>query len=400
MRIIILVIVFCTCLSTIIGCKIKTNDRDFEEYAITLMDSTLKYYTSDEFGLFYETYPNSEKAFTTFVDVIDSIHNNRIAFMWSITGVFSAVNSLISLTGSNKYKSFLDDFILTGIKKYYDTIRVPHAYQSYILDAGKSDRFYDDNLWLGINFIENYKLTGNVELLNLSIQAWNFIETGLDSILGGGIYWCEQTKSSKNVCSNAPAAVLALKLYETTNDARYLKAAKEIYKWTKCNLQDTVDNLYFDNISLNGLINKTKFQYNSGQMLQAAVLLYKATNNKQYLYEAKELAIACDNYFFREYINNNRKKFRVLKDGNIWFIAVMLRGFEELYKVDKNRFYIDNFRNTLQEVWSKNPNHNKLFDDKFFIEKSDNKKDTKWLLTQVAMVDMYSRLANINKEIQ
>ena len=65
---------------------------------------------------------------------------------------------------------------------------------------------------------------------------------------------------------------------------------------TKENLQDPADGLYFDNKSLNGEIDRAKFAYNSGQMMQSAALLYRITGEK-YLQEAQRLAAACYNRF-------------------------------------------------------------------------------------------------------
>ena len=43
-----------------------------------------------------------------------------------------------------------------------------------------------------------YEQTGNDAYLASARNIWNFIESGCDSILGGGVYWCEQKKESKN----------------------------------------------------------------------------------------------------------------------------------------------------------------------------------------------------------
>ena len=383
------------CFSLLGGCQSKERTDNFGYYAEVLMDSTLKYYKADKEGLFYDIYPKNDNDLVTCLCGDTTVLKSRVAYLWSMSGTLSSVISLLELTGEQKYESLLNYFTRTIMRCYYDTLRTPYAYQSYISCAGKSDRFYDDNLWLGIDFIECYKLTGNSDYLYSAKKIWDFIESGRDSVLGGGIYWCEQSRSSKNTCSNAPAVVLALKLYKETGNVKYFDAGKDIYEWVRENLRDSSDNIYFDNITLDGSINKTKFQYNSGQMLQAATLLYKATGNKKYLEDAYTLAEACNSYFFKDYTSKDEEKFRVLKNGNMWFIAVMLRGFEELYDIDKNPFYIENFRKTLQCAWDENTNSNKLFDDDLFIEKLHNPKNSKWLLTQVAMIEMYSRLANI-----
>lgn len=46
-------------------------------------------------------------------------------------------------------------------------------------------------------------------------------------------------------------------------------------------------------------------------------------------------------------------------------------------------------------MWEHNPNLNKLFDDDCFVEKRNESRDTKWLLTQAAMIEMFARLAKI-----
>ena len=72
---------------------------------------------------------------------------------------FSAVNALFATTGDKEYKSVLDNKVLVGLEEYFDTRRTPEAYASYINSAPQSDRFYDDNVWLGIDFTDTYMLT-------------------------------------------------------------------------------------------------------------------------------------------------------------------------------------------------------------------------------------------------
>ena len=65
-----------------------------------------------------------------------------------------------------------------------------------------------------------------------------------------------------------------MKLYNLTSDPDYLDLAKKTYRWTKENLCDPSDGVYWDNINLEGNIAKQKYTYNSGQMIQAGVLLF------------------------------------------------------------------------------------------------------------------------------
>ena len=103
-------------------------------------------------------------------------------------------------------------------------------------------------------------------------------------------------------------------------------------------------------------------------------------------------------FFFEDFVADDGTQFRALKNGNVWFVAIMLRGFEEVYAVDGDKRYLNQFIETLRYMWNHNTNVNKLFDDECFVVLPEKKKESKWLLTQAAMVEMYARLANyINK---
>ncbi|MCD8183196.1 MAG: glycoside hydrolase family 76 protein [Bacteroides sp.] len=371
-------------------------DELFAGYADGLLDSTFKYYKVPERCLFNENYPKQENEMVTYLAGSDAMRKDKAAYLWPTSGLYSAVNALLKATGEKKYDTLLQNIILPGLEQYYDTIRKPACYQSYLSEAGYSDRFYDDNVWLGLDFLESYQLTGRKDYLNSSANIWKFLESGCDSVLGGGIYWCEQKKFSKNTCSNAPASVLALKLYQATGDEAYLQAGKNLYHWIQDNLQDTADCLYFDNKKLDGRVGKTKYQYNSGQMLQAAALLYKLTGEEQYLADAQNLTKSCSDYFFEDYTAPDGTAFRALKNGNIWFVAIMLRGFEELYGIDQNSQYLNDFKSTLSYIRVSNRQADGLSPDEQFV-KEPRKKEHKWLLTQAALIEMYARLSTLKQ---
>ena len=360
--------------------------------ATQTLDSLHHYYSVNGSKLLRETYPFSTNFDVSYLgDNVDSASRyNQFSFLWPYSGVFSAVKTIYLSKGDEKYKSMLDNDILPGLEMYFDTQRKPAAYSSYITSVRVSDRFYDDNIWLGIDFTELYLKSNDEKYLHKAELIWQFIESGTDSKLGDGIYWKEQRKNSKNTCSNAPGAVFALKMYEATNDVNYLKRGKELYHWTKTNLQDKSDGLYFDNIRLNGKIDSTKYTYNSGQMLQAAALLYKLTKDKSYLSDANLLAEACTKRFF----DLTELDFPKLKNGNNWFVAVMLRGFVELYTINNDRKYIDNFDKSMDYVWNHLRGENGLFDDTV-LSKKIKPKNTKWLLTQAGMIEIYANLSLI-----
>lgn len=385
------------CISTACGKKQKVEqacESINKERAKETLDSLYKYYSVPESNLLRETYPFDEEYNATYLATEDKSNEpNKYSYLWPFSGTFSSVNTLISGSDSTTYQNLLDKKVLPGLEEYFDTKRTPSAYSSYVFSNPESDRFYDDNVWLGIDFTDIYMQTKDPKYLDKAKLIWKFIQSGTDDKLGGGIYWCEQKKESKNTCSNAPGSVYALKLFEATQDSSYFKEGLALYDWTKTHLQDSTDYLYYDNINLDGKIGEAKFPYNSGQMLQAAALLYKLTADKKYLTDAQNIAKSGYNYFFTDFETPNGDTFKLLKKNDLWFIAVMFRGYAELYGQDGNSIYIDGFRKNLDFAWNNMRDTNGLFNTDWTGKEKDSKK---WLLSQAAFVELYGRMAEID----
>lgn len=374
------------------GCNEKGTSENTQRARSTL-DAIFKHYGIADSRLLRETFPFNESYAATYLAGDDNAgQTNPYSYLWPFSGSLSAVSALYESTRDKSFKLMFDKKVLPGLEMYLDKKRSPDAYASYIHTAPLSDRFYDDNIWIGIDFTDMYLLTGEARYLDKAKEIWKFIESGTDTLLGGGIYWCEQKKFGKNTCSNAPGAVYALKLFEATRDSVYFHQGKTLYHWTKKNLQDPGDYLYYDNIKLNGRIDKTKYAYNSGQMMQAAALLHKLTKEKHYLTDAQNIAASAHKYFFQPFNDENGCSFRLLKKGNVWFTAIMFRGFIELYHQDKNKTYLYDFKKNLNHAWKYMRDENGLFSTDWSGHIRD---DSKWLLTQFAMVEMYARMSKI-----
>lgn len=353
-----------------------------------------RYGVSDGTHLFRETFPYDDAYSATYLGGGDNEKkSNPYSYLWPFSGSLSAYVALLETSNDQKFKKHIDQQVLPGLENYYDQ-RTPVAYASYVNSAPESDRFYDDNIWLGIDFVDLYLHTKEQAYLDKAKEIWTFVESGMDNKLGGGIYWCEQRKESKNTCSNAPAVVYLLKLYQATQSKAFLTKAVDLYSWTKKNLQDPSDKLYWDNISLEGKVQKAKYPYNTGQMIQAGALLYKLTKQKQFLVDAQESAKAGLSYFFS--VNQTESQpvaYPVLRKSDNWFIAIMLRGYIELYHQDNNPQYVNAFKANLDHAWTFMRDQHGLFGKDWSAEKAS--ADKKWLLDQFAIAEMFARLAAI-----
>jgi mannose/cellobiose epimerase-like protein (N-acyl-D-glucosamine 2-epimerase family) len=160
-----------------------------------------------------------------------------------------------------------------------------------VLPAPKpSDRYYDDNVWIVLALAETFEATRDSLYLDRAEATFRFVMSGEDDRLGGGIYWKENERTSKNTCINAPAVVAALRLYQLTGKGDYLETAQRLYDWTRARLQDPEDGLFWDNIKLDGTIDRKKYSYNSALMIRANSLLHALTSEPRYLAEARRIA--------------------------------------------------------------------------------------------------------------
>lgn len=157
----------------------------------------------------------------------------------------------------------------------------------------KGDRYYDDNAWVVLALVEAYEVLGEPALLDRAQEALKFVLSGEDDKLGGGIYWNEPHRNTKNTCSNAPTAAAAIRIWQHTKNPEHLETGRRLYEWTRKQFQDT-DGLFFDHITLDGKLDQTKWTYNSALMIRSATLLYEATGEQAYLDEAKRIAAASE----------------------------------------------------------------------------------------------------------
>ncbi|EGK00227.1 glycoside hydrolase family 76 protein [Dysgonomonas gadei] len=367
----------------------------FLNMADTLMTSVIKLYFGGKYDAWNSSYPN-----------VNGPYWDGIAAVWGQGSAFSGYTNIreASLNSAieQKYTNY-DDRFLYSINKFRNKKGGrAEAYGTYIGD--NDERFYDDNVWIGIDMVNLYEQTGKKEYLDNAEMVWRFLLQGTDNIMGGGIYWKEDSQS-KHTCSTAPAAVMAARLYLQTNDESYLKSAKELYSWCKTVLQDPSDYLYWDNARLNdpndpnsGLqVETSKYSYNSGQPMQAAALLYKITKDPQYLTDAQNIAEASYNRFFKDYYSAALgQNFKIVESSHVWFNAILFRGFVELYKIDNNNKYVTSYAKTMQHVWktSRNTNTNLLNEDY-----CDGNGQSSWdILQQGAFVEILSVLGQLERQ--
>lgn len=253
-------------------------------------------------------------------------------FMWANGVQFSALVGGMKQNKA-KYTPFVAAFF-DGISDYWDSRAAIPGYDAYLSSPGNSDKYYDDNAWMVITFAEAYELTKERRYLDRAIETLRFVLSGWDDKLGGGIYWRED-KKSKNTCSNTPSAVAALSVARHYNKSQYVGWAERIQGWATRTLQ-APNAAYWDNIALDGKVERTQWTYNAALALRADLGIYRMTGNKWYLDEAKRIAHASETIF----VNPKTGGFR----DDALFSHHLVEAFLDLYRETKEPYLLDRAR--------------------------------------------------------
>ncbi|MFD0766020.1 glycoside hydrolase family 76 protein [Mucilaginibacter lutimaris] len=348
-----------------------------------------RYRVPSQPGLFSENYPSNKNDTLNYFQG-EGIKEKEVSFLWPFSGVFSATNVLMRAPGlKNKYKPFQDSLVL-GIEQYRDTVRKPAGYQAYPVKFEKADRYYDDNGLVGIDYMESYFNTKNALYLQRAKDVFKFILSGWNDDVGGGVTWLEGHNDQKPACTNGMATLTALKIYQGCTDKYYLEQGKRFYKWMYETLRDTTTGVITNDVKLNGKQNRTFWTYNTGSLIEAAVMLYRFTGEKQYLQQAQQLA--ADSYKY--YSNVTHDKNLTLHIDLPWFVTVLFRGYEALYKIDGNYKYIAAIEHDLNYAWQTSQDKYGLTTHSWLPRKDELSKP-KWLLDEACIAELYARLSLI-----
>lgn len=260
----------------------------------------------------------------------------------------------------------------TGLPGYDSYVRAPYG------EGG--DMFYDDNEWVALAKVQEFLQTGDRASLDRAKEIFALVESGWDTdpshASPGGVFWTQAPWSQdRNTVSTFPGAELAARLYLITHDTAYLDWAKRSVAWADATLL-APNGLYWDNIKLDGSIDRTQWSYNQGTPIGTYTLLYKATGDRQYLTKAKAIAQASLAF----YSTDDR-----LAGQPIYFNSIYFKNLALLESVTGGHTYRDAQQAYADSLWTdvRDPATN-LF---------PVGAESTTLLDQAAAVQLYATLA-------
>jgi Glycosyl hydrolase family 76 len=229
--------------------------------------------------------------------------DNAYSYLWPMREATAATIDLSIIRSSgHRYDDDVRDRF-RGLRAYWNTDRQPPGYASYVVPplGGGGDLFYDDNAIVGLEFVRAYLRTHDAAARVRAEQIFTVLTGGWDTDTThpcpGGMYWVDATWTSIRAANvTGLATELAAHLYEITHKKTYLEWANRLYSWNRECLRSP-EGLYWNDIGLDGTVNPTLWIYNSGAMIGAGALLYRATGDRDYLAKARADAAAALDYW-------------------------------------------------------------------------------------------------------
>lgn len=234
----------------------------------------------------------------------DSATTQLVNHYWSSDrNVFCAVNDDWDFTTSVDYSYWpqahamdviIDAYKRTGDQKYKDMFA---KWFEGVKRCNWADRkgycgeYYDDSAWIGLTIMRLYETTNDQKYLDAAKVIWKYLQDGWDEENGGGIYWATSHKSDKNSCTMGPSAILGAKIYNATKDQKDLEWAQKIYDWEYEYLYNPANGRVYGGLKSPEMVlsSESPLSYNQGTFAGAAYELYKITGDVTYLNTARKV---------------------------------------------------------------------------------------------------------------
>lgn len=323
---------------------------------------------------------NDIKMYNNIYPLIDIEEDNKVFNYWWLAHALEVLIDGYERTQDNKYLVKCDELI-EAIKLKNNNVII--------------NDFYDDMLWMAIAILRLYDNTNNEKYLNEVNLLWEDIKKGWNDHQGGAIAWRKEQLDYKNVPANAPAIILACRLYKRFNKQEDLDWAIKIYNWLNDNLLDRTTGIIWDGLNRegDGKIDKHwTFTYCQGIYIGANHELYNITGDNKY----KDQAIESINATLKLKCDSTSKALPDEGDGDGGlFKGILIRyigDFISEYPIDSiNELYMKYG----EKLYANGTNQKGLYSKTWFVQPGE-REDLSVQLSGVILLEQLYRIS-LNK---
>ncbi len=202
--------------------------------------------------------------------------------------------------------------------------------------------YNDDVMWLIIDAIRAYLLTGKQSYLNDAKRNFDLIWNRAYLGYVGLLRWAEYDgdPNGANSCVNGPAEVAACYIALATGDESYYEKARELYANQRQYLYEPGTGKVLDSVTFNpddGSVterNTWASTYNQGTMLGGAILLYRHYGDEQYKKDAEKIisyarSALCNRHGIVRVCQNADSDFQGFKGILMRYVGLYVREFND-----------------------------------------------------------------------
>ncbi|MBS1820812.1 MAG: glycoside hydrolase family 76 protein [Acidobacteria bacterium] len=279
---------------------------------------------------------------------------------WNSANALTAITDYMSASGSKKYAGVLAN---TYTRAQVEVRRELRADPKKDMTGfpGFLNKYYDDEGWWALAWIDAYDLTRDVRYLAMARSIFDDMAGGWDQTCGGGVWWSKDRKY-KNAIANelflSVAAHLAMRGPAGERE-RYAAWAAKQWQWFRGSGMINGDNLINDGLTIDAASGtctnnkKTVWTYNQGVVLGGLAEWSKRPGNAAVLDDAKRIAGAALTHLTdKDGILHDPCEPKCGADG-IQFKGIFMRNLGELNAVSPDARYSKSFAVNANSIWTK-----------------------------------------------
>jgi predicted alpha-1,6-mannanase (GH76 family) len=223
---------------------------------------------------------------------------------------------------------------------------------------GFLNKFYDDEGWWALAWIDAYELKGNKEYLRMAQSIFDDMAGGWDDTCGGGIWW-NKDRHYKNAIANELFLSVAAKLALHTTGSKqqeYLKWAHREWTWFAASGMINDRSLINDGLTEKCINNhQPEWSYNQGVLLAGLADLSKADHDPKLLDSANRIALAATKRLTdSDGILHDPCEPDCSRNGDgVQFKGIFVRDLLRLHQESPHLEYEKFFRTNADAVWSR-----------------------------------------------
>ena len=187
---------------------------------------------------------------------------------------------------ANKYKNYMSLWYSNKANNYAGASTSDGTYKMF------ENPFTDDMCWITLTLLHMYEATNITKYYTAAKGVFDnyIIKRAKEDEETGGLWlpWNTDAGSGPNACTQSPATLIAAKLYQKTNQEKYLTYAKKLYAYTSKKI-----------VKSDGRVEEPPLTYTQGTFGEACRILYHVTDETNAIKNRyKSLAYTYINYAF------------------------------------------------------------------------------------------------------